>query len=68
MMRPVIAHELCRCPCDGKMEGALVPETRARNPTGRRRAVPLAKENIALLPRPTELVLDPHAHERREEL
>jgi hypothetical protein len=50
------------------MEGALVPETRARNPTGRRRAVPLAKENIALLPRPTELVLDPHAHERREEL
>jgi hypothetical protein len=45
---PVIAHVLCRRPRDGKMKRTLVPKAYARDPTGRRRAVPLAKENIVL--------------------
>jgi hypothetical protein len=67
MMQPVITHVLCRCPRDGKLEWPLVPEAQACDPTERRQAAPLAKYNI-LSPRPAELVLDPRAHERREEL
>ena len=59
MMQPVIAHILCRRPRNGKMEGKLGPEARARDPTRRRRAVPLAKENLVLSPRPPNLVLNP---------
>ena len=48
------------------MEGTLVPKARARDSTRRRRAVPLAKEDLVLSPWPPDLVLDPHAYERRE--
>jgi hypothetical protein len=59
IMQPVITHILCRYPRDGKMEGTLVLEARARDPTGRRQAVPLAKENFVLSPWPADLVLNP---------
>ena len=68
MLQPVVVNILCRRPRNGEMEGTIVPDAaRARDPTGRRQAAPLAKYNI-LSPRPAELVLDPRAHERREEL
>ena len=47
------------------MKGALVPEAGASDPPGRRGTVPLAKKDVVLGPRPSDLMLHPNAHQRR---
>ena len=68
MLQPVVAQVLSRCPRYGKMEGTLIRKTRTRDPTGRRRATPLTKENLVLGPRPSSLVLNLNANKRRKKL